>query len=95
MTAASELGAELWAQLFSISITTLMSSHRRSLVFFTSLFDVCYIHGLATLPKDSNFVYSCIILISLIAGHKYTQTRERLKLDKPAVHCKYVLVAVG
>lgn len=66
-----------------------MSSDKMSiLVFFTSLFYVRYIHGLTALPKDSNFLYSCIILISLIAGHKYTQTGKRLKLDKPAVHSR-------
>ena len=42
-------------------------------VFLASLLDVRYVHGLATLPKDGNFLYLCGVLISLIVGHKYTQ----------------------
>ena len=64
----------LEATLVSTKLVMLKSPYMRSfLVFFTSLFYVCYIHGLAALPKDGNFLYSCVVLISLVAGHKYTQ----------------------
>lgn len=82
----SRVGGAACKLTFSQHQYQISSNTRLFLVFFTSLFYVCYVHGLAALPKDSNFLYSCAVLVTLIAGNKYAQTGKRLKLDKPAVH---------
>jgi len=44
---------------------------QQSLLFlFASFFDVSNIHCLTTLTKDGNFLYPCVLLVSLIVGHK-------------------------
>jgi len=44
---------------------------QQSLLFlFAGFLDVSNIHCLTTLTKDDNFLYSCVLLISLIVGHE-------------------------